>query len=83
MGNKQGSKGGGEQGSRGAGEQGSRGAGDLGTRGENLKQVFPLIPKSPCPQVLFPIPNSWQRICNVSLEIDIPAEWLRRSFHCL
>ncbi|MEH2096228.1 hypothetical protein, partial [Nostoc sp.] len=29
------------------------------------------------------IPNCSQWICDVSLEIDIPAEWLRRSFHCL
>jgi hypothetical protein len=34
-------------------EQGAR-----GTRGENLKQVFPLVPNSPCPQVLFPMPNA-------------------------
>ncbi|QHG16114.1 glutamate acetyltransferase [Nostoc sp. ATCC 53789] len=47
-------------GSLGGREQGagSRGAGDKGTRSENLKQVFPLVSNSPCPQVLFPIPNS-------------------------
>ncbi|MBG1271077.1 hypothetical protein F8S12_34290 [Nostoc sp. WHI] len=25
---------------------------------ENLKQVFPLVPNSPCPQVLLPMPNA-------------------------
>ncbi|MCC5623663.1 hypothetical protein [Nostoc sp. CHAB 5715] len=34
---------------------------------------------APCPITLNP--SQW--ICNVSLEIDIPAEWLHRSFHCL
>ncbi|MCC5652831.1 hypothetical protein LC609_24105 [Nostoc sp. XA013] len=29
-----------------------------GTKGENLKQVFPLVPNSPCPQVLLPMPNA-------------------------
>ncbi|MCC5641729.1 glycogen debranching enzyme N-terminal domain-containing protein [Nostoc sp. CHAB 5824] len=46
----------GEQGAGGAGE--TRGQGDKGTRGENLKQVFPLVPNSPCPQVLLPMPNA-------------------------
>ncbi|MEH2063286.1 MAG: hypothetical protein V7K50_13665 [Nostoc sp.] len=32
-----------------------------------------------CPITLNPL----QWICDVSLEIDMPAEWLRRSFHCL
>jgi hypothetical protein len=40
----------------GSGEWGAEG--DKGTRGENLKQVFPLVPNSPCPLVLFPIPYS-------------------------
>ncbi|QLE52069.1 hypothetical protein FD724_31150 [Nostoc sp. C057] len=41
-----------EQGA-GSREQGAR------ARGENLKQVFPLVPHSPCPlpYSLFPIPN--------------------------
>ncbi|BBD66144.1 hypothetical protein NIES4072_01770 [Nostoc commune NIES-4072] len=47
----------GEQGKRqrgrGAGE--TRGQGDLN---QNLQEVFPLGPNSPCPQVLFPMPNS-------------------------
>ncbi|MHC5936619.1 hypothetical protein [Nostoc sp.] len=34
---------------------------------------------APCPITLNPL----QWICDVSLEIDIPAECLRRSFHCL
>ncbi len=42
-----------------AGEAGEkRGQGDKGTRGENLKQVFPLVPNSPCPQGLLPMPNA-------------------------
>ncbi|WP_181852877.1 ATP-binding protein [Nostoc sp. ATCC 53789] len=40
----------------GAGE--TKGQGDKGTRGENLKQIFPLVPNSPCPQVLLPIPHA-------------------------
>ncbi|RCJ17681.1 hypothetical protein A6V25_29080 [Nostoc sp. ATCC 53789] len=44
-----------EAGGRG---QGGRGQGDKGKRTEDLKQVFPLVPNSPCPQVLFPIPNA-------------------------
>ncbi|MEH2398428.1 hypothetical protein [Nostoc sp.] len=39
----------------------------------------PLSTSAPCPIPLNPL----QWICDVSLEIDIPAEWLRRSFHCL
>jgi hypothetical protein len=38
---------------------GNREQGDKGTRGENLKQVFPLVPNSPCPQ--FPIPMTYTR----------------------
>ncbi|MEH2454218.1 hypothetical protein [Nostoc sp.] len=38
-----------------------------------------LSTSAPCPIPLNPL----QCICDVSLEIDIPAEWLRRSFHCL
>ncbi|MBD2522031.1 hypothetical protein [Nostoc sp. FACHB-133] len=45
-------------GGRGQGVGETRGQGDKGTRGENLKQVFPLVPNSPCPQVLFPMPNA-------------------------
>ncbi|MEH1936020.1 MAG: hypothetical protein V7L14_20450 [Nostoc sp.] len=37
------------------------------------------MPHAQCPITLNPL--LW--ICDVSLEIDIPAEWLRRSFHCL
>ncbi|WP_256091102.1 hypothetical protein [Nostoc sp. KVJ20] len=37
----------------------------------------------PMPHTPYPMPNPLQWICDVSLEIDIPAEWLRRSFHCL
>ncbi|MEH2191255.1 MAG: hypothetical protein V7K98_01105 [Nostoc sp.] len=42
------------------------------------------MPNSQCPMpnAQFPIPNPLQWICNVSLEVDIPAGWLRRSFHC-
>jgi hypothetical protein len=39
------------------GDKGTSGQGDKGTRGENLKQVFPFVPNSPCPQVLLPMPN--------------------------
>ncbi|QKQ76958.1 hypothetical protein [Nostoc sp. TCL240-02] len=50
--------------------------------------VFPCaqfpMPNAQCPipNAQCPIPNPLQWICNASLEIDIPAEWLRRSFHC-
>ncbi|WP_334858473.1 hypothetical protein [Nostoc sp.] len=37
-----------------------------------------IMPNAQCP-----MPNPLQWICNVRLEVDIPAEWLRRSFHCL
>ncbi|MEH1904905.1 MAG: hypothetical protein V7L04_26780 [Nostoc sp.] len=43
-----------------------------------LNAQYPM-PNAPCPITL----NPFQWICDVSLEIDIPAEWLRRSFHCL
>ncbi|MCC5651007.1 DEAD/DEAH box helicase [Nostoc sp. XA013] len=49
----------GEQGAGGVGEAGGTwGQGGKGTRDENLKQVFPLVPNFPCPQVLFPMPNA-------------------------
>ncbi len=44
----------GEWGIREQGDKGTRGQGDKGTRGENLKQVFPLVPNSPCLQLLLP-----------------------------
>jgi hypothetical protein len=34
----------------------TRGQGDKGTRAENLKQVFPLVPNSPCPLAHAPCP---------------------------
>ncbi|MEH1911627.1 hypothetical protein [Nostoc sp.] len=50
---------------------------------ESLRHIWGLgtkfFVKAPCPITLNPL----QWICDVSLEIDIPAEWLRRSFHCL
>ncbi|MBD2522139.1 amylo-alpha-1,6-glucosidase [Nostoc sp. FACHB-133] len=60
------------EGGRGAGE--TRGQGDKGTRGENLKQVFPLVPNSPCPQVIPNAPCSmphaqspiWQQLLKAS-----------------
>ncbi|MDZ8227153.1 hypothetical protein [Nostoc sp. ChiVER01] len=42
-----------EWGDEGDGEM--RGQGDLS---DNLQQVFPLVPNSPCPQVLFTMPNA-------------------------
>jgi glycogen debranching enzyme len=48
------------EGSRGkgaGGDEGAGGAGDKGTRDEKLKQVFPLVSNSPCPQVLLPMPT--------------------------
>ncbi|MHC5596192.1 MAG: hypothetical protein ACYTXC_09590 [Nostoc sp.] len=46
------------------------------------------MPNAPCPMpnAQCPMPHYFESPamnCNVSLEIDIPAEWLRRSFHCL
>ncbi|MEA5627077.1 amylo-alpha-1,6-glucosidase [Nostoc sp. UHCC 0251] len=66
-----------EQGAGEAGEAGevgeTRGQGDKGTRDENLKQVFPLVPNSPCPQVLLPMPNLQCPIPNA------PAEFCHRT----
>ncbi|MBD2507345.1 hypothetical protein H6G91_08685 [Nostoc muscorum FACHB-395] len=48
----------------------------FGTRGENLKQVFPLVPNSPCPQVLFPIPHSPCPMPNAQIRaiLSLPAK---------
>ncbi|MEH2301752.1 MAG: hypothetical protein V7K88_22865 [Nostoc sp.] len=52
---------------------------DFATTLGEAAPTTPLSTSAPCPIPLNPL----QWICDVSLEIDIPAEWLRRSFHCL